>query len=575
MILCGLAGVMVARLPDTIHALWGEGDWPRAVREVEGLISARHVSPPPANDLYTAAIDGMVDLLDDPYTEFVPPQQVAEFEKDLTGQFVGIGATITSRDGLPQIISPMPGSPALRAGLRPGDRILEVDGQSTRGLSLDQNIERVMGEPGTTVTLTVERVVSPGPSDPPQCLKVPIVREAVSSPVVSGVRWDAARGRYDYLLDERRRIAYVRLDQFTPTAADELRGALLLAQCDAGQAGLGGVVLDVRDNPGGMLDEAIRVAGLFVERGVLVTTRAREGSGIAGEKHSAPGGAPFTGEPVVVLVSEASASASEIVAGAMQDRGRAIVVGTRTYGKGVVQTIEPLHTIPGALLKLTEQHYYLPSGRLLHRTDDSAAWGVDPTPGFHVPMTDEQRTTAYQRRQRWTAVWPADAQPHALPGDEAEPVWSDPASIRERASDPQLAGALDAVQKRIDTGTWVPTGETLPSGAGTRVAGGSRSELQDLQARLARELNRVQRRLDAVDGVTTDGPRARRSDLWPDAVDLTGGIIEIKDRNGAPVARLRITGPVVEPWLLDADVEPEPAADPAAGAVINPPTGAP
>lgn len=558
MILCALAGVLLARLPETIHALWGEGDWPRAVREVEGLISSRHVRPPPVKELYTAAIDGMVDLLDDPFTEFVPPQQVAEFEKDLTGQFVGIGATITSRDGLPQIISPMPGSPALRAGLRPGDRILEVDGQPTRGLSLDANIERVMGEPGTTVTLTVERVVSPSPDEPPQCLKVAIVREAVSSPVVSGVRWDAARAGFDYLLDAARRIAYVRLDQFTPTAADEVRGALMAARREAGAQGLGGVVLDVRDNPGGMLDEAIRIAGLFVSDGVLVTTRAREGSGIAGEVHEAPGGAPFTREPVVVLANEGSASASEIVAGAMQDRGRAIVVGTRTFGKGVVQTIEPLHTIPGALLKLTEQHYYLPSGRLLHRTDDSAAWGVDPAPGFVVPMSDEQRTTAYLRRQKWTAVWPADATPPVLQASEAEPVWSDPASIRAQASDPQLACALEALQKRIDTGAWVPTGDTTPAGA--RTAGGTRSELQDLQARLVRELSRVERRLSALDGAESGAPKPRRADLWPDAVDLTGGLIEIKDKNGAPVARLRITGPVVEPWLLDADVEPEPAA---------------
>lgn len=294
--------------------------------------------PSPQTIAY-GAIRGALQTLGDPYTSFIEPKIARILQEDASGQFEGIGALVRmNRDNKLEIVRTFEGSPAQRAGLRAGDMVIKVNGQSIVGYSIYEAIALIRGPAGTSVTLTVER---PGEREP---FEVTVTRARITIPVVE------AR-----MLPQG--VAYIQLFDFSAQATRQLQEQLkaLLAQNPRG------LILDLRDNPGGFLDQAIQVADLFLDEGVVAYERTRDGEERVFRSKS---GDPGEKIPVVVLVNAGSASASEIVAGALQDRGRARLVGERTFGKGSVQLSHTLSD--GSELRVTIARWFTPKNRAIH-----------------------------------------------------------------------------------------------------------------------------------------------------------------------------------------------------------------
>jgi carboxyl-terminal processing protease len=304
----------------------------------------------PAEFVYSS-IDGMLELLD-PHTNFFRPEAFAHMRERQEGSFHGIGVIISVRGGRVTVISPIEGTPAARLGLRAGDIIEAVDGVATDGMDIDDVAHRLRGPEGTTVKITISR---PGLAEP---LELTIQRARVPTDSV----------RYAFMLGKD--VAYIRISDFTRTTGDEVANALRHLE----KEGATRLLLDLRDNPGGIVDSAVEVAGMLLQPGQRVfSTKGRTADSF--QDYSAPQDGPhFTG-PVVVLVNHGSASASEIVAGAIQDHDRGLIVGEVTFGKGVVQTIYPVRN---AGLALTTAKYYTPSGRCIQRDYDSFFSYVHP-----------------------------------------------------------------------------------------------------------------------------------------------------------------------------------------------------
>ncbi len=548
-----LLGVAIGRLPQTLARWSDDASWTGALDDARRLIRDKYVEPVDEQTLARGAIDGMVRSLGDPYSEFVPPAEEASFVQALTGKYAGIGARIDSAAGTLEgvvISTPMEGSPALAAGLRAGDRIIEVDGVSTLGQPLDFTIARLKGEPGTTTSVRVRRpiydakalaaITLPGGVLDPRTLPTPalgeafsisITRAALSDRSVKGLYFDGAAGQWAFDIGQgAERIAYIRIEQFTDRTAEELKGALLAAGVIApsGDPRLPrGLIIDVRDNPGGLLDQAITMADMFLTEGVIVSTRRRAGTSASGKAAAAAPADSATADteaivpasvPVIVLINENSASASEVFAGALKDNGRAIVVGQRSFGKGLVQTIEPLPTLPGAALKLTEQRFYLPGGEMIHRMQNSTRWGVDPTPGFDVQQPEALGELARAVRSALEVVRPTSVAAETAPGAGAgeaklrtllatltsPEAWSTPRRISTHIGDAQLASCVEAITKRIQDGAamrWVPLHE--PRAVEAPVASGTDRErrvLERTQSELRAQLERVASRLAQLEG---------------------------------------------------------------------------
>lgn len=505
---------------------------------VKSLVSQRYVTQPDEKEMQIGAINGMLEVLNDPYTVYVPPAETKDFTKELTGDFVGIGVQVISRDGWLTVVTPLEDSPAFKAGVMAEDRIVEIEGKSTMGMPADDCILLLQGEPGKPVSFVVERAGKRIP--------ITLTRERIVAKTVKGFHWEAkgkdeGGGSWQSFLDPARKIAYLRLTQFTPTSATELTEALTAMGADSG--GLGGLVLDLRWNPGGVLDDAIQIADLFLKEGVIVSTKGRAHPE---EVAKAEKEGTLPDFPIAVLINGGSASASEVVTGALVDNKRAIAVGTRSFGKGLVQTV---HTISpgGGQLKITEQRYYLPSGRCIQRSDDSAEWGVDPTDGFYVPMNDEQT------REMLTVM----REEMVIGGDRhggAESRWSDPQWILEKLKDPQLAAAVRAVQGRVDTGEWKATGQELPKSQ--KIVGDDLARATRLRDRLERELIKLDQKIESMESAAPGAAEAAM-DLWPDTAEVNGGRVEVYDKEGKLIARLKVTGSDLERWLADADVRKE------------------
>lgn len=310
------------------------------------LIENEYVEPVDRQRLVEGAIKGMVAELD-PHSGYLPPQDWAIFQSDTEGKFGGVGVEVDFRDEYVMVIAPIEGSPAERAGVRSGDHIVAIDNKSVRDKSPDDLIRAMRGAPGTKVVLTVKR------SGKDELMHFTLTREVI---VVASVAHK--------LLDDG--IGYIRLKQFQNGTHDELLEAAAKLRKENGEE-LSGVILDLRNNPGGLVDESAAVADEFLASGVIYTTRHRDR--VIDEARSGSGGALRRG-PLVVLVNEYSASAAELVAGALQDHQRATVVGAKTFGKGSVQTLIDL---PGqAGLRLTTMRYYTPRGRAIQ------AQGIQP-----------------------------------------------------------------------------------------------------------------------------------------------------------------------------------------------------
>lgn len=303
------------------------------------VVENAYVDPTSRDRLVEGALKGMVAELD-PHSAYMNREEYADFQSDTQGRFGGIGVEVDFREDVVTVIAPIEGSPAARAGVRAGDRIVAIDGRPTRGLAAEKLVRLMRGEAGTRVSIEVVRA---GAKEP---LTFQLTREVVRVTSVEGKRLD-------------RDVAFLRLKQFQSGSHRELL-AEIGKQRAAGKAPLAGLILDLRNDPGGLVDEAEAIADEFLSSGVLYTTRHR--GKIVDEVTAGPGGAAAD-LPVVVLVNEYSASSSELVAGALRDNGRATLIGARTFGKGSVQTIFDLPD--GGGLRLTTMRYYTPSGRTI------------------------------------------------------------------------------------------------------------------------------------------------------------------------------------------------------------------
>lgn len=284
-------------------------------------------------ELIYGGIRGMLQGLGDPYSRFLTPEEYQRFQDDLSGEFVGIGVQIEVRDGKLIVIAPLEGSPAERAGVRAGDIILEIDGQSTEGITLEEAVELLRGEEGTPVRLKLQH-------EDGTIEEVTVIRQRIEIRPV----------RYELLTDK---IGYLKIITFNRKTSAEVRAAL---QDLIENYKVQGLVLDLRNNPGGLLDQALEVASQFVDQGLLLTTRDRSGSH---PYYSQGNGWPNL--PVAVLVNRGTASASEILAAAIQDNGMGVLVGQQTFGKGVIQTSFVLSD--GSAIVITTAEYLTPSGR--------------------------------------------------------------------------------------------------------------------------------------------------------------------------------------------------------------------
>ncbi|HAJ45002.1 MAG TPA: peptidase S41 [Alphaproteobacteria bacterium] len=302
--------------------------------------------------LVESAINGMLMSLD-PHSSYMNPKNFADMQVTTRGEFGGLGLEVTQEDGLVKVITPMDETPAARAGIKSGDLISHIDGQSIQGLTLSQAVEKMRGPANTQVKLTILRKGEKKPLD------VPLTRAIIK---VESVKYTREGD-----------IAHIRVRSFTEQTEEGLNKAVQRIKAEIGSK-LQGVVLDLRNNPGGLLDQAITMSDAFLDQGEIVSTRGRRGGDT--QRYNARRGQLFDGiKPgvkVVVLINAGSASASEIVAGALQDQKRAQVFGTRSFGKGSVQTVIPLAGGADGALRLTTAKYYTPSGRSIQ------ALGIDP-----------------------------------------------------------------------------------------------------------------------------------------------------------------------------------------------------
>ncbi|MFO0847247.1 MAG: S41 family peptidase [Gemmataceae bacterium] len=388
----------------------------------------RELSDADKKRLVEDMINGGLERLD-PHSQYFNDDELANFETQSEGQYGGIGIILAKdpRTRLLQVETPMPNSPAYDAGLQAGDYILKIGDKSTADLTYEDARKLIKGPPGTPVTLTIARTGATAEET------VTLNRAVIVQHPVAGFKRDAADpAKWDYLFDKPNKIAAIRLSTFSEKSADELKAAVEQAE----KAGAEAVVLDLRDNPGGLLSQAAAVADLFLTEGPIVSTKNRRGGG---RNWSAkPAGTifePAAQRPMAVLVNRGSASAAEIVAAALQDNGRAVVVGERSYGKGSVQKVFELP--PGqAAVKLTTEEWLRANGQSIHRWPDStdaAPWGVKPDKGLEVELTLAERI-AHARHLRQLEV---------IPGKNGK----GPAASDEKAVTPYVDKVL---QKAID-----------------------------------------------------------------------------------------------------------------------------
>lgn len=330
--------------------------------DVCDLIHRHYVREIDNEEILSGAINGMLHKLDT-YSEYIPPRDVAEFQKQTSGSYEGIGVGIDTRDNHLTVISPFEGSPAYKAGIMAGDRIIEVNGDDTKGWSATRAVKELTGEADTDVVLKVLQASGEEKT-------ITITRGQIHVPTVKGWRRNTVDGSWDYFLDDQAKIGYLRLTQFTTDTIERFDEAMAQMLDNNIQA----LVLDLRNNPGGVLSAALALADRFIDEGVIVSTRGANSPRQTQLAHSEGTLRRFH---VVVLINSGSASASEIVAGALQDHHRAVIVGERSWGKGSVQRIIRLMD-SGAAVKLTTDYYYLPQGRCLHRLPGAETWGVDP-----------------------------------------------------------------------------------------------------------------------------------------------------------------------------------------------------
>ncbi|WP_171230380.1 S41 family peptidase [Ruegeria sp. HKCCA4008] len=384
-------------------------------------IRAQYVEEVEPEELIEAAIDGMLTSLD-PHSSYLSPDDAEQMRVQTRGEFGGLGIEVTQEDGFVKVVSPIDDTPADEAGIEAGDFITHVDGESILGLTLDKAVDLMRGPVGSEIVITVVREGEPDPFD------VTIIRDTI--------KLTAVRARTEGTSVVLRVTTFN--DQTFPNLQEGLKEQIEEA---GGIDKVNGVVLDLRNNPGGLLTQAIKVSDAFLNEGEIVSTRGRNPE--EGERFNATPGDLAEGKPIVVLINGGSASASEIVAGALQDHRRAIVVGTKSFGKGSVQTVMPLRG-DGAM-RLTTSRYYTPSGRSIQALGVSPDIIVEqPRP---APEPEEEETNA---RSRSEADLRGSLNNDSLSEDEIRQIEEDRAKAEAtaelREEDYQLAYAIDILK---------------------------------------------------------------------------------------------------------------------------------
>lgn len=350
-----LAFTLVFWIAKPALATESTGIGPDTFLEVFNFIKDNHISNPDPNLLYRGAIEGIIDTLDDPYTEYMTPEDYEEFTFSLDNTYVGVGIEVQSGEDYPRVLNAIENTPAQKSGIKPGDLVIKVDGAEVYREPLDKVVQKIRGPEGTTVKLTIRRGEL-------EDFDLDLVRSSINTPTVYGETLEGG-------------IGYLRVSTFGAYTASEFRDSLN----DLTREGATKLILDLRDNPGGYLQAAVQIAGNFVDPGgLVVSTVDRSGERIEYRTEESP---VFKGRDVAVLVDGYSASAAEILAGALQDHGVATLVGGQTFGKGTVQAVVPLNS--GGALKITSTRYHTPKDRIIDGK------GLSPdvqvlTPGLHI-----------------------------------------------------------------------------------------------------------------------------------------------------------------------------------------------
>lgn len=427
LILFAVIVMMILRLPpmiarqDTLVNTYGP------LVEVDALARKKFVAPIEPERLVRGAIRGMMRELD-PYSGYIPPEQLPAFLRRSAGRYVGIGVEIGFAAGKLSVIAPVDAGPAARAGIRSGDVFIEIDGQDLTSVSVFDAEEALIGPAGSTVNLALLR---PGNDEP---IRFDLRREPIELHSVRGLARDE-QGEWRFVIQDEPRIAYARISIFHKNTTEQLLAAL----DELSPPSLEGLIIDLRFNPGGIMLEAVEMIDAFVRDGLVLQTVTRRR---AVDSYLAHDKTPFPDLPVVVLVNGGSASSAEIVAGSLQARGRATLVGSRTYGKGSVQHLVELQEHEAAV-KLTVAYYRLPDGRIIHRVPgatDEDDWGV--MPDEVVLLSDEEEHDVREARR----LLDRTATPSAKRVRLANDTWTSPPS--NPVIDRQLRRALEVITEK-------------------------------------------------------------------------------------------------------------------------------
>ncbi|MEM9915287.1 MAG: S41 family peptidase [Planctomycetota bacterium] len=446
-------------------------------------LATEYVDEPDQQQLIKGAVQGMIDSLDDPYTQYFPQEEFEAFQDNVNAEFTGIGAEVTIENNRLHIVTPLEDSPAWKAGVMAGDTVMAIEGEDTLNMPINEAIKKLKGPAGTDVTITVRHANG-------EDATLTITRAKIEVQTVRGFKRDADH-RYNYFLDPVNKVGYVRLTQFsertTPEVAEALQGLK--------DQGVRAVILDMRYNPGGLLNAAVDISDMFLDEGqTIVSVRGRA---VPEKVYESTSDTLLPDIPVVVLANPFSASASEIVAGALADNGRALFVGERTFGKGSVQQVKLLDGTNAGALKITNAYYYLPSGRNIHRRTDAEKWGVDPSDNAYIPMNPDQRRERLEARRANDII---NAENGNGSDEPVTPDW-----VNETLKDPQLAAALTAVLGKLDTGDWPNLG------------GSNADELVRLAER--QQLNKQRELLEETLAEINEKIAKLEAGLDPDAVD--------------------------------------------------------
>lgn len=414
------------------------------IADAMDLVSEYYVDDVDTRKLFEDAMSGMVSGLDQ-YSGYIGPDSLNQMNASLDQEFGGVGVEVEKKetDQPLLILSPLVGTPAYRAGIQAGDRVIAVDGEGMIGMHLNDAVKLMRGKPGSEIVLTIERTGRDTPFD------VKIIREVIT---VDSVLGDTKRpdGSWDFHLEENPRIAYLRLTTFGQHTVEEV--AKVLESTDE-RNGFEAIIMDLRGNAGGLLDAAVGICDLFIDEGRIVSTNGRHGTLRSSFEATPELGVPKD-IPMVVLVNNFSASASEIVAACLQDHKRAIVIGERTWGKGTVQNILDLEGGRSAL-KLTTATYWRPSGKNIHRRKDATedeAWGVRPNKGFEVAIPEDMIERVYLKRRNRDRyqLKPKDTEAEGEGEAENKAENEEPTTAEvEAADDPQLRRAINYLKDRL------------------------------------------------------------------------------------------------------------------------------